>query len=149
MVLFSNSPRQPRRKLPKRKRKRRGDESEGNVVTEDDESIWETAEVRPLISFKSKELGEDYWMDEEALKKEQERRKQKRPTPQPGQVPDEKLWDEILSPYKQNCTFFFLVSWLRYGFLCNILSSNQYSFSRDWSDLNNSRHFGHDRHQIP
>lgn len=102
LVLFSTSPRQPRRKLPKRKRKRRGDETEGNVVTEDDGSIWETAEVRPLISFKSKELGEDYWMDEEALKKEQERRKQKRPTPQPGQVPDEKLWDEILSPYKQN-----------------------------------------------
>ena len=46
-------------------------------------------------------MGEDYWIDQEELKAAQERREQLQKR-EPGQIPNEKLWVEILSPYKQN-----------------------------------------------
>lgn len=35
---------------------------------------WDTAESRPLVSSKSKEAGEDYWIDEEDLAKSIQRK---------------------------------------------------------------------------
>jgi hypothetical protein len=62
-----------------------------------------------LIKSDAQERGEDYWIDEAELEKERERRAQppkKRPV---GQVPDAKLWTEVLSPYRQNWIGFFSV----------------------------------------
>lgn len=89
--------RQPRRKLQKRRRRR---EKQELLEDRDEDELWETAEVRPLLSFRSKELGEDYWIDEEDLQREQQRQASR--PPDPGQIPKQKLWNEVLSPYKQN-----------------------------------------------
>lgn len=100
--LYITPPRKPRRALQKRRRK--GDPNDTVEVrpfqnTQDD-FPWETAESRPLIKAEAREQGEDYWIDEEELKKLEERSKP--PVRQPGQVTDEKLWGEVLSPYRQN-----------------------------------------------
>jgi hypothetical protein len=90
--LYS-TPRQPRRKLQKRRKRQ-----EKQVATPDD-AFWQTAESRPLVN--KKERGEDYWIDEEELKRAQERTETLKRR-DPGQVPDEKLWNEVLSPYRDN-----------------------------------------------
>jgi hypothetical protein len=95
-----SSQRQPRRNLPKRRRKSR----EGNsrqASWGNDAFPWETAESRCIIKTISKEIGEDYWIDPKALQHYEARREaiQRR---EPGQISNEKLWIEILSPYKQN-----------------------------------------------
>jgi hypothetical protein len=69
--------------------------------------IGEMVEIRPLISATAKEVGEDYWIDEEELRKAKERQVEEqllrlRKRREPGQVTDEKLWGEVLSPYKDN-----------------------------------------------
>lgn len=105
-ALYSNpsssSSRVPRRNLPKRQRRKT---REGNSRHSNSDSVdafpWETAESRSIISTISKELGEDYWIDQDELKAAEERRKA-HIRREPGQIPDEKLWIEILSPYKQN-----------------------------------------------
>jgi hypothetical protein len=51
-------------------------------------------------SSRSKELGEDYWIDEKDLERERQRIAS-RPL-DPGQIPEQKLWKEVLSPYRQN-----------------------------------------------
>jgi hypothetical protein len=100
----SSSSRQPRRNLVKRQRRksREGNSRHsGGGTAAGDAFPWETAESRSIVSTVSKETGEDYWIDQEELNAAQERREalQKR---EPGQIPNEKLWVEILSPYKQN-----------------------------------------------
>jgi hypothetical protein len=35
---------------------------------------WDTAESRPLVSSKSKEAGEDYWIDDKDLEKSIQRK---------------------------------------------------------------------------
>ena len=34
---------------------------------DDDDSVWESAELRPLIASTAIEAGEDYWIDEKDL----------------------------------------------------------------------------------
>jgi hypothetical protein len=97
--LFSSppAPRQPRRKMQKRRSRRRTENSEAST----DDFPWDTAESRPLILSTAKEAGEDYWIDEAELERERMRKEQIKAR-DPGQVPDEKLWKEVLSPYRQN-----------------------------------------------
>lgn len=107
--LCSTPSRQPRRNLVKRSkgRRRQGKSVERSSPTStEDDTFWETAESRPLLSARSKELGQDYWVDQQALEKhvqiEEARRLMRENAQQVGQIPDEKLWTEVLSPYKQN-----------------------------------------------
>lgn len=100
-TLFSSPPpRKARRDLKKRRNRVR------DLITgrsPEDAAFWEKSESRPLIPSNAKEKGQDYWVDEEALKREQEREAARIAARQSGkQVPDEKLWNEILSPYRQN-----------------------------------------------
>jgi hypothetical protein len=97
----SSSSRQPRRNLVKRQRRKREGKSRHSGGATGDAFPWETAESRSIVSTVSKEMGEDYWIDQEELNAAEKRRQalQKR---EPGQIPNEKLWIEILSPYKQN-----------------------------------------------
>jgi hypothetical protein len=103
-ALYSTPPsssRQPRRNLVKRHRRKREGKARHSVSATGDAFPWETAESRSIVSTVSKEMGEDYWIDPEELNAAEARRTalQKR---EPGQIPNEKLWIEILSPYKQN-----------------------------------------------
>ena len=106
--MSSSSPppqRKARRDLKKRRRRSRNnrqgsaDSTGGNK--NDDDDFWLTAESRPVSKSRAIELGQDYWIDEEELKRQKEREEMAR-VKKPGQVPDEKLWTEVLSPYKQN-----------------------------------------------
>ena len=99
----SSSSRQPRRNLVKRQRRksREGNSRHAGGSAAGDAFPWETAESRSIVPTVSKEMGEDYWIDQEELKAAQERREQLQKR-EPGQIPNEKLWVEILSPYKQN-----------------------------------------------
>lgn len=105
--LFSTpSPkRQPRRNLQKRQHKRqRFGASVPAVITrpeEIDDFPWDTAETRPLVLSHARELGEDYWIDTNELQRYKQRMKQLRAR-DPGRISEEKLWKEVLSPYKQN-----------------------------------------------
>jgi hypothetical protein len=75
-----------------------------------DDFPWDTAESRPLISHKSIEAGEDYWIDEKDL--EQERLQQQAISnykAMEGRVPREKLMTEVKAPYKQNWIGYFSV----------------------------------------
>ena len=101
--LFLSSPQQrppqkriARRNLQKRRRKSKGGES---IPTGNARDV--VVEVKPLIKSEAREQGVDYWMDEQELKKYNARQKALRER-DPGQVPDEKLWKEVLSPYRQN-----------------------------------------------
>jgi hypothetical protein len=105
--------RQPRRNLKKRPRKSRdgtggstwynhNNNNKETTTMDDDRMFWETTEIRPLISRNAVELGEDYWIDPEDLKRDQERALQQQQRNSVGQISDEKLWTEVLSPYKQN-----------------------------------------------
>ena len=100
--LYAQPPpgqRQPRRKLQKRQRRREKQQG-GNFDDSDDDEQWETADLRPLVLSRSKELGEDYWIDEKDLQRERQRMASR--PPDPGQIPEKKLWKEVLSPYRQN-----------------------------------------------
>jgi uncharacterized DUF497 family protein len=64
---------------------------------------WDTAESRPLVSSKSKEAGEDYWIDDKDLEKSIQRKQAiKNRKAMEGEIPKEKLWSEVFAPYKQN-----------------------------------------------
>lgn len=102
--LFLSSPQQrppqrriARRNLQKRRRRSKG----GNQSSSAGNSRDVVVEVKPLIKSEAREQGVDYWMDEQELKSYNARQKALRER-DPGQVPDEKLWKEVLSPYKQN-----------------------------------------------
>jgi hypothetical protein len=94
------SSRQPRRNLPKRRRNEKNDKDSAN--NKNDDELWETSEIRPLLADRAVELGQDYWIDEAELEKEKSKQIRTKSIRQPGQVSDEKLWKEVLSPYQQN-----------------------------------------------
>lgn len=98
--LFSTPPRKPRRSLKKRRKRNSNEEEFGRYETLEDDFPWDTAESRPLIKENAQEAGEDYWIDEKDLQESAE--KSKPPKRLEGQVTDEKLWEEVLSPYRQN-----------------------------------------------
>ncbi|KAL7574846.1 hypothetical protein ACA910_010683 [Epithemia clementina (nom. ined.)] len=101
ITLWSSPKRTARRDLRKRRRRNKGtDDRNVEADTETDDASWKISEVRPLIKSYAREQGVDYWMDEEELQKYSEslRRKPR----EAGQVPDEKLWKEVLSPYREN-----------------------------------------------
>lgn len=114
--LFSSPPpRKARRDLKKRRNRTRDSLTGGSA---EEAAFWEQSESRPLIASNAKEKGQDYWVDEEALKREQEREAARIAARQSGkQVPDEKLWDEILSPYRQNWIGFISVFVITIAFI--------------------------------
>mmetsp|Transcript_32822 Transcript_32822/g.59457 ORF Transcript_32822/g.59457 Transcript_32822/m.59457 type:complete len:137 (-) Transcript_32822:661-1071(-) len=91
--LFSTPPRQPRRNLKKRRRNKRRGEMQPAFSSE--QFPWDTAESRPLVSSKSREAGEDYWIDDEDLEKSIQRKQAiKNRKAMEGEIPKEKLWSE-------------------------------------------------------
>lgn len=85
-----------------------GEDKSGSTSNKEDDFPWDTAESRPLIKSSAQESGEDYWIDEEELRKVQEQSVP--PKRLEGQVTDEKLWSEVLSPYRQNWIGIFSVT---------------------------------------
>ena len=72
--LYSTPPRKPRRSLQKRRKRTKDvEEYSFTVTTPEDDLFWETSESRPLVAANAKEAGEDYWIDEEALRQQKER----------------------------------------------------------------------------
>jgi hypothetical protein len=115
-TLFSAPPPRKARRDLKKRRNRVRDLLTGR--SPEDAAFWEKSESRPLISSNAKEKGQDYWVDEEALKREQEREAARIAARQSGkQVPDEKLWGEILSPYRQNWIGFISVVIITIAFI--------------------------------
>ena len=124
-ALFATPPpppkRQARRNLQKRRRKNRfgvsvpGGSGPAAEQVEDD-FPWDTAEARPLVRSNAREAGEDYWIDPEAARVAAERASRIR-APDPGQIPKEKLWIEVLSPYKQNWIGLISVSIMALAFI--------------------------------
>ena len=128
-LYSSPQQRQPRRNLQKRQRKNRrlldsppsyfvdgGNYGSTGHNRSPDDFPWETAESRSLITSAAREAGEDYWIDLEELKREQERVERKR-LREPGQIPDQKLWTEVLSPYRQNWIGLISVSIIAFAFI--------------------------------
>jgi len=112
----SSSPkRQPRRNLQKRRRKNRVGVSIP-AKEEEEDFPWDTAEARPLVLSNAREAGEDYWIDPEDLRRAEEREALNRAR-DPGQIPEEKLWIEVLSPYKQNWIGLISVSIIALAFI--------------------------------
>ena len=115
--------RQARRHLQKRRRKNRvgasvpaGSSSSTRADPLGDDFPWDTAETRPLVLSSAREAGEDYWIDPEDLRRATERAGRIR-APDPGQIPKEKLWTEVLSPYKQNWIGLISVSIIALAFI--------------------------------
>jgi hypothetical protein len=100
--------------LQKRRKKKRQGQSIPAGATED---FWQTSEVRPLVKGNAIEKGEDYWVPEEDLKREQEREAARMAGRPQEQVSDEKLWSEVLSPYKQNWIGLISVSIIALAFI--------------------------------
>jgi hypothetical protein len=127
-LLSTPQQRQPRRNLQKRQRKNRRSGDSPSYFTDGikygssghnrspDDFPWETAESRTLITSAAREAGEDYWIDLEELKREQERAERRR-LRDPGQIPDQKLWTEVLSPYRQNWIGLISVSIIAFAFI--------------------------------
>lgn len=127
-LLSTPQQRQPRRNLQKRQRKNRRSGDSSSYFTDGikygssghnrspDDFPWETAESRTLITSAAREAGEDYWIDLEELKREQERAERRR-LRDPGQIPDQKLWTEVLSPYRQNWIGLISVSIIAFAFI--------------------------------
>lgn len=101
ITLWSIPKRTARRDLRKRRRRNKiADDSTSEVDNRTDYAEAQMSEIRPLIKSSAREKGVDYWMDEEELQKyNQSLRRRPR---EAGQVPDEKLWKEVLSPYRDN-----------------------------------------------
>ena len=129
--------RQPRRNLQKRPRKNRklsiSDQQQHNNADytttkygstssyrpQNEDFPWDTAESRTIISATAREAGEDYWIDVEEMKRveEQERRQRRIKPRDPNQIPDQKLWIEVLRPYKQNWIGLISVSIIVFAFI--------------------------------
>eukprot|EP00565_Helicotheca_tamesis_P005043 CAMPEP_0185724310 /NCGR_PEP_ID=MMETSP1171-20130828/826_1 /TAXON_ID=374046 /ORGANISM="Helicotheca tamensis, Strain CCMP826" /LENGTH=183 /DNA_ID=CAMNT_0028392129 /DNA_START=267 /DNA_END=818 /DNA_ORIENTATION=+ len=103
MALFSSPPggagRAKARRTLKKRRKRKKDVA----TNEKDDFPWDTADIRPLVRSSRIEAGEDYWIDEEDLKKSLERDEAiANRKAMEGEIPKEKLRTEVVAPYKQN-----------------------------------------------
>jgi len=96
----------PRRNLPKRnKRNRRVPDTTNDFFWEDDDG---TTERRPLVKSRIIEKGFDYWMDEDELRRSLEHEQAiKNRKAQEGEIPKEKLIQEVVAPYKQNWIGYF------------------------------------------
>jgi hypothetical protein len=124
--------RPPRRSLPKKKRRRHnggGDNASSNSGGGPvDDFPWESAESRPLISSKKIELGEDYWVDEQDMiqylahqqRAEQQKKRRRDGPTTAGQITPEKLWTEVLSPYKNNWIGLISVSIVAIAFIFKV-----------------------------
>lgn len=67
-------------------------------------------ETRPLVRSRSVEAGEDYWIDEEEMKKSLERKQAiKNRKSMEGEISQQKLREEVVAPYKQNWIGYFSV----------------------------------------
>eukprot|EP00566_Odontella_aurita_P022204 CAMPEP_0113531302 /NCGR_PEP_ID=MMETSP0015_2-20120614/3422_1 /TAXON_ID=2838 /ORGANISM="Odontella" /LENGTH=227 /DNA_ID=CAMNT_0000430125 /DNA_START=181 /DNA_END=864 /DNA_ORIENTATION=- /assembly_acc=CAM_ASM_000160 len=114
----------PRRLLKKRRSRRGGKQNrrrDGNSYGQRREEEWQTleaeGELRPLVRSRSVETGEDYWIDESDLRREREQRRAEATARRKGlvkdggggRIPDEKLWEETLAPYRQNWIGYFSV----------------------------------------
>ena len=104
-ALWGTAKRTARRDLQKRRRRNKLINNPSGTVSSSanhnsDEALWKISEIRPLIKSEAREQGADYWIDEEDLRKYNESLR-RRPR-EVGQVPDEKLWKEVLSPYREN-----------------------------------------------
>ena len=124
--LFSVPPSrpQPRRKLKKRSRRRQrraggkgiyqqetvGAET-GTGGSDDGRESTTEVQVRPLAKARAVEAGLDYWIDETDLQREREREitLQNRQLLE-GEIPQHKLREEVVAPYKQNW-----IGWLSVG----------------------------------
>lgn len=119
-ALFANKldQRQARRDLPKRRSKRNNNDKNAslqptnplypqtsytNTKGNDSNNLsLENSELRPLILSQKREAGVDYWIDPYELMKQKERENAWKSRPKENQITQEKLWTEVLSPYKQN-----------------------------------------------
>lgn len=95
--LYLSTPRRPRRSLQKRRR----NPKKSPLSPNGDDEFWQTTESRPIVLERSREQGEDYWIDEEELAREKARQDMIRKR-EPGQMSNDKLWPEVLAPYRQN-----------------------------------------------
>jgi hypothetical protein len=94
----------PRRDLKKRSRKNRDGKSKTFLPNEPEvDTSMQITEIRPLVRSRSIEAGEDYWIDEDDLKKSIERENAiKNRKALEGEISQEKLVSEVVAPYKQN-----------------------------------------------
>ena len=84
-----------------KRRRRQEKQGQNQVVLQEDDTLWNQGEVRPLVKESAKEQGLDYWIPEDELVRYQQVEEAKR-LRDPGQVSNEKLMTEVLSPYRQN-----------------------------------------------
>lgn len=108
--------RRPRRSLEKRRKRR---DNDGIDHEKADDFPWDSAESRPMVPSLKKELGEDYWVDEDELARYQAKLVEQRQR-DPGQIPEEKLWIEVLSPYKDNWIGLISVSIVALSFIFKV-----------------------------
>mmetsp|Transcript_2399 Transcript_2399/g.3583 ORF Transcript_2399/g.3583 Transcript_2399/m.3583 type:complete len:183 (-) Transcript_2399:287-835(-) len=122
--LFSTpQKRVARRHLKKRSRRKRDGQSKAissggqslavnSFASQTMQSVETEMEVetRPLVRSRSVEAGEDYWIDEEEMKKSLERKHAiKNRQSMEGEISQQKLRDEVVAPYKQNWIGYFSV----------------------------------------
>jgi len=101
-ILTATPKRIARRDLKKRRNKgqRQGRSREVEDVIVSTDMYLET---RPLVRSISVEAGEDYWIDEDDLRRSLEREQAiKNRKTMEGEIPKEKLRTEVAAPYKQN-----------------------------------------------
>lgn len=108
-ALYSTPPKRvARRDMKKRtSRKRDGRSTSIQTVeaanTTNKNTSKDNIETRPLVRSKSVEAGEDYWIDEVELEKFSKREQAiKNRKAMEGEIPKEKLQQEVVAPYKQN-----------------------------------------------
>jgi len=97
-----------RRNLKKKKKQKGAPEG---LVDEEPTSEEGVVEVKPLVRAVGIQRGEDYWIDEEAARREELKatRRKERLERETESVPIEKLKDEITAPYRENWIGFFTV----------------------------------------
>jgi len=108
-ALYSTPPKRvARRDLKKRTSRKRDGRSksiqtaeEAAKTAKDNSNV--NIETRPLVRSISVEAGQDYWIDEAELEKFSKREQAiKNRKAMEGEIPKEKLQQEVVAPYKQN-----------------------------------------------
>ena len=83
-----------------RERKSPGDDQRNSSMDPDPSTVYE---YKPLIAYKRKEAGEDFWIDPQDLEREQLRQQAiANRRAMEGEMSKEKLMTEVVAPYKQN-----------------------------------------------
>jgi hypothetical protein len=81
-------------------RERKSPSNPLDTAKEDPDAVYE---VKPLIAYKRKEAGEDFWIDPKELEKEKLRQQAiANRKAMEGEISKEKLMTEVVAPYKQN-----------------------------------------------